>query len=1013
MPLSKSLTIQLGARLLLTGILTAGVAEADHTTDSADSFRFSREILSDSVFQVRSRQRLLAAARSRLDNREYSAAFEHFHELLSQPADSAIPVQDRGPVPGIRSEVLQEIASQPDSVRRLWNRFCEGPARTALQQALQSRSRHQLARVAAEFPYSSVGAEALITETIWLINAHERQAAGMLLRRLRTWAAAGVLNRSQTRAIQKLELAIQTHSAAYSIPQSAPATDAPERLQETPAWTWQDSAWNHRYGPDVVPAEDPGPQLNPHSGWQHPLLTKNTVISRTPAGIVSLERTSGTLQWFLPCRPARPTRPVDDVRLDHIFEISPLRQQRLEMSGDVIYFVDGLPTAALPASRDFRSSIVLRQGATHLAAVRTGHNPTVLWQVAGTGISDEPQDESTLKADDFRYSIRPATPSSASPGHSSEVPESAQSGGHVFLSAPRFHAGRLYVTTEYDGITWLNCFSATHGSLLWQQPLSWHGIDEAEHTRDAAIVEAVTDDHVICLFASGLIAGCRATDGTISWIQSVLLNDVDDTEPDLFRMDLQSRGDRIARQGAGTAFGSLWLQSTTSGIVCGRRASPVLCSLNSSTGNVQWTVSRHVQGSMAAEQPDLDCIGVVDDRLILIGQGHCRAVEVSTGHQVWVRPLARHSGRICCDRSRVYALLDSGRLLIINGTDGSIATSQRLTDAPSGPALVADRSGVAGASAWSVRAWNWQEHPSAAADDIPRAELVRLTRQRLLDAGLSTVTSTSQDTATAAPSATTPLTAPTDVASMNAEQRLLLALLTPQQPKHDQLVREQLQQNPDQPVSLPDGWSVSLSRAARMFGWAAGAPDSGIPDADRVLYPHVFGSVEQQLDEAARLLENRQRNAAELLLLNMDTPDASHTGRWNELLRQARGSALAPEMAAEPIGPVTTKFHVEPSLHAGFRLSRIAGANRRFRLGTWNNIVPAWSGSLLTAERGSSGYLGLIDLEQGIETHGTRLSRLQIPANVTRQQRWHDPGLIPITQEFQSHEESRQDSFRC
>ena len=273
----------------------------------------------------------------------------------------------------------------------------------------------------------------------------------------------------------------------------------------------------------------------------------------------------------------------------------------------------------------------------------------------------------------------------------------------------------------------------------------------------------------------------------------------------------------------------------------------------------------------------------------------------------------------------MHVALNSGRLLTIDGHDGSIAHSQQLQFGQSGPALATDQIGIVEASAWSVRSWGWQNESSSSmnATDIENA-LNDLAVHRLL---------------TSLPHLPVPGRALAEClsrvagAGLSAEQRLKFALLAPELPDHDPLLSQQLNEDPNRPIHILPGWTLPISTAARMLQVNASFLRLPLTTDESVLNPSGLGSLYAQLAAAVELQTTGQQQQAELLLLNMNidsNSDLSH--KHSELLKNVRGDALAPGfISTSKVGPVETKFTITSSSDEGFRLADIAANFKRYR----------------------------------------------------------------------------------
>ena len=1001
-PRGKKKGMGVGAGILLVSMLISSGGVAAEQSKFSDLLRYDRSVLLDSLFQARPQERLLTAAQEYMNGGNFLAAFDVLRELFRQPQDSSQPVSETGPVAGVRSAALQTIAGLPLMVRRDWNQFCHGPGTAALKKACRSGSRGALVQVVAEFPLSSVAAQALITEVFLSLSRGEKESARMTLRELQGLLKMGVLTRTQITATRRLAEVMDVEASLHSISITErlknrvfPGLACPE-----PSWNWKINAWRFPQGPDALPLHGLGSQFDHHRGWQRPVFHGTRLITRTPAGITSLDRFTGVQQWFLPFRSVRIRHPGDEADGSSFFQITSSPEQRLEVAGNVVFFLDGQQDTSELSFDGNRSPFVIERGATHLVAVRMGLHPVVLWQ---SGTEQPSQINANHRPSDggeeFRYTVEmpPGVPSSEGvPGSDTPTPVvENRLAGHLFLSAPRVYGGRLYVTTRHEGVAWLNCFSAAHGDLYWQQPLTWLDSQIDEDPGPAAIVGGVTDDRVVCLFANGLIVGCSPLDGHIEWMQSVLFHNESVVKNVDFLLAAQKDSHTVPQIGVGSAFGDLWLQLSPAGIFCSRRGSPGISCLDPVTGKIRWSSPRGVYGGTAANQQDLRCLGVVESQLITAGYGHCRAINVQNGTQSWVRPLGNHDGRICMDRNHLYVALNTGRLLTVDGRNGSVVRSEQLSLSTAGPGLVCDRWGIVAASAWSVRSWTWRNQlPDP---EIPGIEesLDALATHRLAELRLLN-------------SSRTPLlihsvkecVAVAKTGQLTVEQRLKLAMLMPDVFGQQALLEEQLRSNPDRTIRILPGWALPLSTAVHTL--RPGLFSSGVPfthDRSR-LFSAEPGFPESPLAAASDLIQRHRPGEAELLLLNLDVPRNTQQRHLRDtLLRRARASILAPGIL--PAAPIATggaaKFHMTESRTDGFRLSDIAALHRRFRLQTPEGTVPSWSELICITYAGISPHVGLIDLARGIETASASRSVIRFAPNVSSQGDWSRPGLIVVT----------------
>ena len=681
-------------------------------------FRLVPEVL-DGVFRERGQQRLLTAAQRYLQEGDTSSAFEAFQELLRQPQDSAAPSVDGTTTTGVRQSIQQLLRGLSPADFRRWDQFCAGPATKALQLAVRKRSLLEVQQVVRRYPYTSAAAQALLIEYHWRQARGQVNRQRVILQQLIDWKSSGVLTRLQRFALPNW---------AQQLPQDAHLGNAVEDplaqmlLATQPDWTWKLSPWDIPGSATDLSDNSVGPQFEQRFGAQPPALLDDIIVLKSPAGLTCLDRASGEHRWFLPLHSGSRDSRSGFAPFDRVLEVTSHSHQRMEVRNKTIWVLDGQRRPPVQSRSTFRRQPVAVPDASRIVAVQASSSPSVLWWVEAqpSGDDDFPA-ISVHRSGNSEYVFR-SDAASGVPTSYSDPNEHLLSGnpGHSFCCAPVVAGSRLYVTSLHRGLASLVCLSAMKGDVIWQQPLTWKS-DAADLHYDTAVIGDVVDGTVICLFDSGLIAGCSADDGSLLWLQSCLVTDAAETTAN----PVAGRNAGFQRVQQAQETGSLWIQVVEDAVVCGRRGSPAMVCLELDSGQPRWVRSAAADIGVITGQSDLGCLGVVDDRLLLYGYSHCRAVQLASGDSVWARSTGVHHGRLHLDGLILRVGNSAGRMLTIDARDGRLISAWAAPTDSMGPQLAIDRRGLVDATAWRATSRSWTnpppELPSGA--PVPSAEI--------------------------------------------------------------------------------------------------------------------------------------------------------------------------------------------------------------------------------------------------------------------------------------------------
>lgn len=108
-------------------------------------------------------------------------------------------------------------------------------------------------------------------------------------------------------------------------------------------------------------------------------------------------------------------------------------------------------------------------------------------------------------------------------------------------------------------------------------------------------------------------------------------------------------------------------------VICANHASVLLYGLSLETGEILWKCSRRAFGpGEVGGSPDYYVAGISENQVILVGDRHCRSVDLQTGSQNWVVQIPVSSGRAECRGERCVIPLRYGQAATVNLSTGTL-----------------------------------------------------------------------------------------------------------------------------------------------------------------------------------------------------------------------------------------------------------------------------------------------------------------------------------------------------
>jgi outer membrane protein assembly factor BamB len=678
--------------------------------------------LNDTLFLFGDLRRTLELVSEELARGDTSAAVEHHQQILSQSFDAFQLNSTAGRAESIREAAIQLLKSAPAAYREAWRKIQAESAAAELKNAVSGGSVAELVRVTRRYPLTDAGFDASVLLVIRCLEQSAMTDADAVLMSTRDLYSADRRYNRRLRVLEeRVASALVRHASQH--PEAAGesrsnvrlTTDTDRGLTATarpwprPTWSWNESSFDFQgpeqlqqsevsefegFSPNKGDAED---QLA-FSNWK-PVIRTDSIVLRMPSRLIGLDRLTGQLLWEL----QTDTGTDDPSRIsfgNHIADSGVFGL--MSFDSDTICFIDGFdrnksfpraspflgrargrfPGIRIPRDVDspgFPPDEPSARLGTRLVAIRFYPDspiPQLGWTVGDQGaFRYQIQRPASTSSSLIRTKSDPASSSRGTTASSAIRPSTAPSAivatpeltGHRFLSAPVSDGNRLFALTKSFAAAasseqvWLNCFDRSGGGVLWQQPIVFSSGDPPANSAETLSafrtdVCIVSGGQVICSLTSGVLAAVSCTDGVLQWATSIR-----DEQPNGALWALNHPIEYGAKK---IAFVPIVSEGV---LICSAPASSQINALDTQTGRILWQVSRQSNspeltgGAFAGA--DNYAVGAVDGKVVLIGNRHCRALDLHSGQQLWNSTVTPSTGRAVCDRQQC----------LIPESDGTVA----------------------------------------------------------------------------------------------------------------------------------------------------------------------------------------------------------------------------------------------------------------------------------------------------------------------------------------------------
>ncbi|MCR9201271.1 MAG: PQQ-like beta-propeller repeat protein [Planctomycetaceae bacterium] len=1006
----------LSGLLLSAGLLgSVGLPQAvARDRDIRNRVHGPADFLKESLPQSSEFTRLLAAAERELQRGTGDAAFPALLEVFAQKYDQFTVIHADQPSASTYQLALQMLQRADFGTQQAWRQTVEPLAARALRDSRQDSA--ELSLIARRYPLTPSGrlAGALAAR---IAESRGEQSLAAALRRQNPTDRA-VLDVADVNVIAGRADARPAYLAA----------PLPKNL-----WEWTVPFWQTPNATPFAPmAQDfhrSGLSLN---SWT-PVLTEDTLFCRTPFHVMAFDKLTGQVKWSLRTDTFEPPGsrlvPADDAP-QLLDEGGLLRNDTLgslAVHGRYLFFIDRFRLLTSPASFQFGNRVGARAGVVsqsplrraqgqRLVAVELSTPPRIAWTAGGTSFPYQV----TANGLDLQPSEPLETTADPTAPPQTDVSQTDVSQTDRFCGVP-VCVGRILFAVSHDGSAyWLNCLSQTTGKVRWRRPLLNQATNSERvrgnflSTVDAdtgASLCGVSGDVVVCALDNGVVLGASIADGRLLWATNLR------RQIELQRNGrLQSMLTAAMRAVPGIRSRPLikngrlfWASPFSENVSC----------VDTQSGRILWeSPRRSVHPGRLEGSKDSYVLDVTQSAVVVVGERHLRALDVSSGNELWATPVGQQTGRAFASQTVAIVPQVSGQLLQIDLETGkrSLLAEALGTGGPTRTgSVVADEQAMAFVTPVSVSVAPTFRTPSSfvasgqpAATESSGAVRSRLlrgeTREALMQLSQSSVAADQkllrdslfaiamQNEADADPDAVDALNWLGRL-PLTPEESVRRALLTPGLIRFS---REQIFARPSLVELAPDWrvrWDVAMLSREMSSSLQPPSPD-GLMQATRageqrewaILQPSRIGDLPAQLNWARQLVQEHRYAAAELFLLSaLSDAQADHKEPLKNAVRALRQKFSGPPQPRLASAPSRVEIEETLRLYTG---SGVRGVRDQLRTRV---PAPSWYPHRLYLT--SRSLIG-VDMNLGVES--TRLSFPMTPEAGDRLDAFDTPSLVPL-----------------
>jgi outer membrane protein assembly factor BamB len=685
------------------------------------------EILSQHLVRDRQIELHLRSAESVRDIRDLERLRESLLPIFAAQHDLFEIDAGEQSARSVRARAMALLLRSSPELQRGWVESNRVISKQELETAIRRGGRQAVAQVAQQFPLTEAGLQAEVINMTCALLKGDAHGVDVRIRQLDELYTGTTLHSELQRQLRPLKELLTTAAGCQESADSARLSISSQGSGDTtappwpvPLWTWREAIWSFPGAPQMetgnllsgFDSEAPN-RFDDFNNWQS-FFWEGDIVIRTPFRIVALDRANGQEHWSVPTDTF--TRVPDstyEARNDLMNDVDRRQQSAVDLASpiygmaefglmsadrDFLFFIDGFeflsqkdPFADNPTGKvirnlngfpviDGESDPFKKSVASRLVAIQRTTDlslPIVSWQIGDresfayqavpkvVSLDSHPESAASTAIDLTNAPSGASTETIATPDQTWQ--------GHRFLSPPTGLGTQLYVLTRYESQLFLNCLQRNSGRLLWRQPLAYTDentvsfIDRSIFTQSASVC-LVSETTVVCSLADGMLIGVNALDGTLKWATAI--RDAASAAPQ-FRF---GRAFPMHDDESSISSPSILVPCISNEIiVCCNHHSAAVYGLSLQTGEILWKSSRRAFGAgEVGGSPDYYVAGISQDQVIMIGDRHCRSLDLKTGDQNWVVEIHENSGRAECRGNRCVIPIRSGPAVAVDLAIGKV-----------------------------------------------------------------------------------------------------------------------------------------------------------------------------------------------------------------------------------------------------------------------------------------------------------------------------------------------------
>lgn len=652
------------------------------------------------------------------------SSFQTLHEIFTLEDDAFLIDQPAGRWIGLRQTSMEKLRAAGFSAQQAWNRTAIASAETAWNEAVSRGDVAAAAQIAAGWPLSEYDLRLTLLQSLEAWHAGESVAAAAAISRTLDRCRGTALESRAVSLLRSLEKRLQTLATEATAPVATESVSTISAPWPRPVWRWrelvrqQDSERQQAESTLLLSMDpDTAARMRSFELWK-PLQWGPWIIIRAPSRLVALDRRTGVESWWLDTdqalrdpsaphheddsgeviwQPSRGNRSgIIDAKLDTRWGV-------LAADDECLWMVDRLPVfnGLDPQSGPFARGrlnpwlpdelqpdtgnvgsrlVCLRRRSDRGSDAMTVDLPPEIAWVSGQGVWEYSVKTPTTVDQKPRSELQPGDSQSLPSRDAQPLVERGNEASplQLFASGPAVSGDRLIILSESPQNEQLEvlCLNRLTGQTIWRQPLLQLGVLHTLREAAGGVCQSVCfvcGDTAICSLEGSILAAVDLWNGDCRWM--LPLARIQSADAGAFPMMFE---DGQITAGVPTRCPFLPL-SDEKIVICTAPNSVELQAIEAQTGKVVWKVPRIVSGSSGpGGSPDLLAAGLFENQVILVGERHCRSLDLASGDPLWIVETGLCSGSPLCSRDRIVLPQLDGRPLVVDLNRGRLVEQSEM-----------------------------------------------------------------------------------------------------------------------------------------------------------------------------------------------------------------------------------------------------------------------------------------------------------------------------------------------